>query len=354
MTNAVFIDWMDKELNIYEFSRSGSDYELADTRSVSIEDELTSLQLREIFEEQPDNLYVSLPLDLLTIREQSFPFSDKEKIRDTIAYELEGILLESIDSYSIDHVITETSDNITKVMAVCLEKSSLKEIIGTFSDAGLDPKVITSIDLWLYSGKGEDFLGKPIYDRNLRVETARKELDSPSINLRQDELSYTGDVEKFRKGLRVTSILLLILLVLIGVFSSMRLMAAKKENTELSGQMQALYRNVFPNEKKVIDVGRQFRGNYNTLKKKKEALAGISMLDILLDVAQKNNRSARLHELNADGTNIIIKGTAGSFEDVESIRNSFTNSFNKVKVTESSTGADKKVDFTMQMLEKKL
>jgi len=354
MTDIVFIDWMDKDLNVYEFTKTGTDYELADTRSVPIEVDLTSSLLDSLFEEKPDNLYLSLPLALLTLREQSFPFSDKEKIKDTIAYELEGTLLESIDSYSIDHVVTESFDDSSKVMAVCLEKTKLQEILGTFSAAGLDPKVITSIDLWLYGGKGEDFLGKPMSDKSVRAETARKELDSPSINLRQDELAYTGDLEKLKKGLRVTAGLLLVLLVLIGTFTTMNLMAAKKENVELSGQMQALYREVFPKEKKVIDVGRQFKGKYNTLKKKKEALAGISMLDNLLEVALNNNRAATIHELSADGKNIIIKGTAGSFEDVESIKNKFAKSFSKVKVTESSSGSDKKVAFTMQMLEKKL
>jgi type II secretory pathway component PulL len=354
MTDIVFIDWMEKSINVYEFTKTGNDYELADSRAFTIEDELTPSLLESLVEEKPEKLYLSLPLDLLTLREQLFPFSDKEKIRDTIAYELEGTLLESIDSYSIDHIITESFDDSSKVMAVCLEKTKLQEIIGTFSSAGLDPKVITSIDLWLYGGKGEDFLGKPIYDKSVRAETARKELDRPSINLRQNELAFTGDLKKFKKGLRVTAALLLVLLVLIGVFSTIRLMTEKKENTELSGQMQALYRKVFPGEKKVIDVGRQFKGKYNTLKKKKEALAGISMLDILLEVALKNDRAVTFHELNADGKNIIVKGTASSFEDVEAIKNSFTKSFQKVKVTDSSSGVDKKVAFTMQMLEGKL
>ena len=354
MTSVVFIDWMEKDLNIYEFAKSGDHYELVDTSSVSMEDGLTSSLLESLFEEKPDNLYLSLPLSLLTIREQSFPFSDKEKIKDTIAYELEGTLLDSVDSYSIGHIIIETIEDSSKVMAVCLEKSELHEIIGTFSAAALDPKVITSIDLWLYGGKGEDFLGKPISDRSVRAETARKELGSPSINLRLDELSYTGDIEKLKKGLRKTAALLLVFLILIGVFSTIRLMTAKNENKELSGQMQALYRKVFPREKKVIDVGRQFKGKYNTLMKKKEALAGISVLDILLEVALKNDRSATLNELKADGKNIIMKGTAGSFEDVDSIKDSFAKSFSKVKVTDSSSGADKKIDFTMQMLEKKL
>jgi len=350
MTNMIFIDWMEKELNIFEFTKAGNDYEIVESRSVSIEDELTSSLLLTLFKEKPDNLFLSLPLDMLTLREQSFPFSDKEKIKDTIAYGLEGILLDNINSYSIDHVITESFDDSSKVLAVCLEKSRLHEIIGTFSAAGLDPKVITSIDLWLYGGKGEDFLGKPIADKSVRAETARKEMESPSINLRQDELAYTGDIEKFKKGLRVTAVLLLALFILISIFSTMRLMAEKKESMELSEQMQALYRKVFPGEKKVIDVGRQFKGKYNTLKKKQEALAGISMLDILLEVALKNDRLATFHELSADDKNIIVKGTAESFEDVESIKNSFTKSFSKVKVTDSSSGTDKKVAFTMQML----
>ena len=354
MTNLVFIDWMEKDLNVYEFTKTDNGYELAESRSVSIDDELTPSLLGTLFEDKPDNLYLSLPLTFLTLREQTFPFSDKDKIKDTIAYELEGALLESIDSYSIDHVITESFDDSSKVMAVCLEKTKLQEIIGTFSSAGLDPKVITSIDLWLYGGKGEAFLGKPMSDKSVRAETARKELDNHSINLRQNELAYTGDIEKFKKGLRVTAVLLLVLLVFIGIFSTMRLMAVKKEGKELSGQMQAIYRKVFPGEKKVIDVGRQFKGKYNTLKKKKDALAGISMLDILLEVALENNRAAKFHELNADGKNITVKGTASSFEDVEAIKNSFAKSFHKVKVSESSSGFDKKVAFTMQMLEGKL
>jgi type II secretory pathway component PulL len=353
MNNVVFVDWTESELYIYEYVRSGNDYEHIDSRSVSVEEGLTSSLLEAQFEVKPDNLYVSLPLSLLTIREKTFPFADKEKISDTITYELEGMLLESIDQYSVDHVITESSENSSNVLAVCLEKSMLREIIETFSLAGLDPKVITSIDLWLYGGNGEDFLGKPISDRSVRVETARKELDSPSINLRQDELAYTGDIEKFKKGFRVTAVLVLILLLIIGVFSTMNLMAARRENRELSRHIQEVYRKVFPGEKKVIDVGRQFKGQYNELRKRKEALAGISMLEILSEVALKNNRTATLRELSADGKNINVKGAAASFEDVESIKDNFAKVYNNVKVTDSSAGADKKVAFTMQMLGEK-
>ncbi|UCH79827.1 MAG: hypothetical protein JSW20_08715 [Nitrospiraceae bacterium] len=353
MNNVVFIDWTGNELYIYEYVRSGNDYEHIGSRSVSVEEGLTSSLLESQFETKPDSLYVSLSLSFLTIREKTFPFSDREKIRDTIAYELEGMLLESINQYSVDHVITESSENSSNVLAVCLEKTVLREIIETFSLAGLDPKVITSIDLWLYGGNGEDFLGRPISDRSVRVETARKELESPSINLRQDELAYTGDIEKFKKGFRVTAALVLILLIIFGVFSTMNLMAARREHRELSQHVQEVYRKVFPGEKKVVDVERQFKGQYNALKKKKEALAGISMLEILSEVALKNNRTATLSELSADGKNINVKGTAASFEDVESIKNNFAKVFNSVKVTDSSAGADKKVAFTMQMLGEK-
>lgn len=349
-----FLDWMDQDLHVYEFVRTASDYELSESRSYSIEDGLTSSLLSTLLENTPDELYLSLPLNLISLREESFPFSDKKKIRDTIAYELEGLLLESIDSYSIDHIITDSTDAGSKVMAICLEKIKLQEILSTFADAGLDPKVITSIDLWLYGNKGEDFLGAPITDKSVRIETARKELDSPSVNLRQDELAYTGDVERLKKSLRVTSVLVLVLLVLIGLITTMNLIAAKNEEKTLTDQMNTLYRTVFPAEKRVVDVARQFKGNYNNLKNKKEALAGLPMLDILLETAVNNDRAARLHELSADGKQIIIKGSADSFEDVEDIKNRFAKSFNKVKVADSSSGADKKVAFTLQMLEKKL
>ncbi len=73
------------------------------------------------------------------------------------------------------------------------------------------------------------------------------------------------------------------------------------------------------------------------------------MLDTLREIALQKNSMIILHELNADGKNIIIKGAAKSFEEVESLKDTLTSGFRGVKVIESGTSADNKIIFTILM-----
>ncbi len=86
---------------------------------------------------------------------------------------------------------------------------------------------------------------------------------------------------------------------------------------------------------------------------KKTVLGGIPVLDILRTIAvNKNNDNITLYEFSADGKNILIKGIATSFEDVESLKKNLASAFHKVKVMSSDATADKKINFTIIMQEK--
>lgn len=344
-----FIDWKEESLNLFIFERQGTKYKIIERNSVPVEGDLNEELLASLIKSEIDNIYLSLPVNFLTLREQDFPFSDTNKIRDTITYELEGILLGHIDDYTIDHMIIESVDSGSKVLAVCLEKTKLNEIIDTFSSAGLDPEVITSIDLRLSGGKLDKLFEDNVTDDNIREETAAKELLKHSINLRQGEHAYTGDIERLKTKIRSTAILILILFILISTISLLKFMDAKEENESLKGHVQAIFRQVFPEDKKIIDVERQFNGNLNALKKRKAVLAGLPILDILKDISLKTEKNITLKEFNSDGTNITLKGIAVSFEDVELLKNNLSSSFDNVKVTDSNATADKKIDFTIIM-----
>ena len=350
--NTGFIDWTEDNLNLYIFEKDGSDYKLAESLSFDIKDGLKPEYLDPLIKADVKNIHLSVPFNALTIRELSFPFSGKNKINETIPYELEGVLLGSTSDYVIDHIETGQTESGSRVLAVCLEKTRLHEIIDTFSPMGLDPKTVTSIDLRLSGGDIEK-LFCITSDTAARAEAASEEIRDPSINLRQDELAYTGDIERFNKSLRFTAILVLILLAVIGAGTSMKLISLNNEHKFLSTEMQKIYRKVFPEDKKIVDVKRQFTGKINALKKKKTVLTGIPALDILYDIASgKDIKGITLHEFTADGKNIIIKGTAGSFEDVESLKNTLSTVFRNAKVTDSGATADKKIGFTIIMQEK--
>ena len=152
-----FIDWTEKEIILFVFEQNMH----VDTMTVPVEGKLDQSTLTPLLNKNLEQTYLSIPLNLLTLRELTFPFSDKLKIKDTISYELEGLLLGSVSDYSIDHIITDTFDSGCKVLAVCIEKTKLGEIINTFSSAGLEPKAVTSIELSVSGGKSENIIEGP-------------------------------------------------------------------------------------------------------------------------------------------------------------------------------------------------
>jgi type II secretory pathway component PulL len=347
-----FLDWTENKLDFYLFDRQGSKTTLLDSRSVQIEDKVDSSILKSVINKKTDELYLSVPMDSFTLRELQFPFSDKSKINNTISYELDGILLGSINDYIIDHIIIDTTDVETRVLAVCLEKSKLQEMISMFSELDMEPKVITSIDLRLSEGNTDKLFDEPVTDSELRATAAGQELLNPSINLRQHELSYQGDIERFIIKLRLTAILAIAAFSILSASSIFSIVNLNNEHDSLTKGMHDTYRATFPEDKKIIDIGRQFKGKLKVLTEKKAALGSLPVLDILHTIAMNKKEIITLYEFNADGKNLVIKGAAKSFEDVESLKNTLASLFKGVKVIESGTSSDNKIIFTILMQEK--
>ena len=347
-----FIDWTEKELHLYIFKKNRGNYSLEDRISMPLEGELDQNSISSLVKGSFENICLSLPLNILSLREMSFPFSDRKKIKETIAYELEGSLLGNVNDYSIDYMITGSAENAAKVLAVCIEKKKLSEIINIFSSSGLEPKLITSIDIRLAGGESIKLLEGSISDPEIRAEAARKELSEQSINLRQDDLAYKKDIEQTRKTLQLSAFLLLILLLMLLTNTMITFTSLKKEQKLLSKKIQIVYQTAFPEDKKVVDAVRQFKGNINTLKKKNAVLGGLPALDILQNIANLKNRNITLHEFSADENSIVVKGSAASFEEVESFKTALSSSFENAKVSDSSASADKKINFTIIVKEK--
>ncbi|MEW6715257.1 MAG: GspL/Epsl periplasmic domain-containing protein [Nitrospirota bacterium] len=347
-----FIDWTDKELHLYIFRKSRGGYSLEETKTLPLEGELDQNSISSLITGSFENISLSLPLNILSLREMSFPFSDRKKIKETIAYELEGSLLGNVNDYSIDYMITGSAENAAKVLAVCIEKRRLREIIDIFSSSGLEPKLITSIDIRLAGGESIKLLEGSVSDTGIRAGAAGKELSEQSINLRQDDLSYKKDIEQTRKTLQLSAFLLLILLLMLLTNTMITFTSLKKEQKLLSKNIQTVYQTAFPEDKKVVDAVRQFKGNINTLKKKNAVLEGLPALDILQNIANLKNKNITLYEFSADENSIVVKGSAASFEEVESFKTALSSSFENAKVSDSSASADKKINFTIIMKEK--
>lgn len=348
-----FIDWTEDKLSQYVFKKKGSQITLVETLSVPLDGELNQSSLDSLVKTGMERVYLSVPVHLLTLRELSFPFSDHNKIRDTISYELEGIILGDIGNYSIDYIVKESSEPSSNVLAACMEKAKIRDIVALFLSAGLEPVAITCLDLRLFGKDINILLEGHLPEEETRTEAAREEIAHVSINLRQDELAYKGDIERVKKSLRTTGVLIMFLLLVLGADMMVKLMSLKKEKASITKEINTLYRNTFPGEAKIIDAVRQFKGKFNSLNEKKKILVGIPVLDILLNISKHKNNTIILNELKLDEQNIIIKGVALSFENVDELKNALLPSFKDVRVIDSKASPDKKITFSIIMREKR-
>jgi len=348
------IDWTENDLHIYSFEKKKGQFILSDIISVPLEDELNQDILSSAITSHPENIILSIPVNSLSVREVTFPFNSKSKINATIAYELEGLLLAGTDDYSIDHIVTETTENESRVLAICINKIKLSEIIETFSSTGLEPRIITSLDIRLSGGSTDRLINKTFTEKEVRAEAAEEEIKSPIFNLRKDEFSYVKDFKRIKKTIQLSFILILFLLLIFSTNSTFKFISLKEEHTLIKKKIHNVYQKAFPDDKKVLDPARQFKGNLKRLNEKISVLAGIDVLDTLRSIANLKNNGIILHEFNADEMNILFKGTAGSFEEVESFKNSLSISFDDIRITESKASTDKNISFSIVMKEKQI
>ena len=61
---------------------------------------------------------MSLPLSSLNFRVIDLPFSDKDRIREILPFELDGMILGGAEKVVFDDIIVGTSDNKYQVLAV--------------------------------------------------------------------------------------------------------------------------------------------------------------------------------------------------------------------------------------------
>jgi type II secretory pathway component PulL len=348
-----FIDWTDASLNFYVLDRKAGTFISSDASTLPLDAELTPETISSLPAAMCGEFILSIPSGMLTFRERTFPFAEEAKIRDTMSFELEGILMGSVSDYAFDHIIIESYEVSSRVLAVCIDKVRLRQIIDLFASAGLEPKVITSLDLRIADRNAETLMGQIEGNLHSRADIALREAAEPTINLRRNEFAYTGHIEKLLKRLRTTAALLLVFFLLIAGYSAFTLSSHKKEHSFLNREIEASYQKVFPEHKVLVDAGRQFKGLMHDLSKKERALGGIAILDMLRSIAENKRQTVTFSELSADEKNIIAKGTALSFEDVESLKNDLLSAFDNVKVTESEAGSDKRISFTIIMQEKR-
>lgn len=354
MGKSIFIDIKERELETYIFELGQGRYEIREKKKYPVSDRY-DFSVDGIPEDIED-AYLSLPLSSLNFRIIELPFSDKDRIREVLPFELNGMILGGSDKVVFDNVIVGTSENKYQVLAVYIDKTVIGKILERLKLANIDPKFITSIELRevLKDFNLASLLTPPDLKDDDRIALAIEEIKAPTLNLRRDEFSYTRDVEKTKKSLRITAVLAILLVLILISDLLLNIISTKQEIASLKNEMRKMYQGLFPEEKKITNELYQLKSHMKELKDKEEYLIGLSPLDILLNLSQVNKQGVVFNEVTADKGNIILKGEAPSLSNIQQLKDELNNFFDDVNIADSKASTQGNMLFTITAQERKV
>jgi len=353
MAKSLFIDITGKEINAYIFDVGQGRYELKENRKYPLSDkyDIPAEAMAGSF----DNVYLSLPAGMLNFRVLDTPFSDRERIREVLPFELDGIILGGTDKALFDDVIVGRTESKHQALAVYIEKSVVRDMLVKLNSFGADPVFITSLELGkiVKDFSPEKLLLPLTLDDNERIALAREEMRSPTINLRREEFAYTRDIEKTKRYFKTTAILVMLIAFVVSAGLLFQIMTTKNEIAALKNDMRKKYQELFPQEKNVMNEVYQLKAHMKELSGKEELFIGVSPLNVLWKLSQIGKTSVVFYETSADKGNLILKGEAISLSDVQKVKDELGKFFDDANITDSKTSVQGKILFTITAKEKR-
>ena len=354
MNRICFFDIKEQELSKYTVEVQGNNYEIKEQKEFPLSD---SYYLpADAVSENMETVYLSLPLSSLNFRVLDLPFSDKERVREVLPFELDGMILGGAEGVIFDAVTIGRTENTYQILAVYIEKNRLRDILAKLSVHRIDPVCITSLELrHALMGFSLSKLVPPVFINNdERITLAVEEMKKPTVNLRRDEFSYTRDVVKTRKSLKVTAVLVIMILLILAADILFRILSSRQEIAFLRNEIRKSYLEIFPGERTIVNELHQLKSHIKELKGKEDVFIGVKPLNVLSELAQVEREGARFNEVTIDRENITLRGEAGSLSTVQQLQEKLKKYFDEVAISDSKASVQGKMLFTITAKERKV
>lgn len=334
-------------ISIYVFKSSSTGYEFESSMEYSDESAASLPASLDDIEE----FYLSLPLEFLDFRILKLPFSDREKLKKVIPFELDSLIMDGSDSVVFDSIVLGSSDDNFDILVAYVKKEILKDLLTKLSSLNIDPRIITSIGLQaIVKGEMEDIatrlMNREALNADDRVSTAREELTAHTINLRTGLFAYTKDDEKIGKTLKVTFVLFMLLVLVINSDLAFRIITTKGEASSIKKEMRNIYAGLFPDEKKIIDELYQMKSHMKEIQEKREALMGVYPLQFMLNLSQRTP-GVVFNEISLDRKLITMKGEAASMDEIGKMKTRLSEFLTDVSISDIKPSTDGKTFFTV-------
>lgn len=337
------------EYAIYIFNETHSGFELQKKVETSSDESL----------KEAADFHLSLPIGLLNFRILEFPFTDKEKLRKVIPFELDNLIIGGVNNVVYDFTVFDGSGDNHKVLAAYIEKKMLGDIISKFISIGIDPRIITSLESGrIFRDKKEniasELLAPEIISGEERINSAIQELRSHTLNFRKGEYAYTKDIEKSGKKIKLTLMLLISLAFVINATLAFKIITSNNEISSLKHQIRSLYSSLFPADKKITDELYQMKSHMKNIREKADMIIGVNPLDLMMNLSLKKSQGIIMEEINLEKEIITMKGEAASMSDLDAMKKNLLEKYDNVSVSDMKPLSENKILFTIIIKDKPL
>ena len=297
---------------------------------------------------------VGIPMDWLDFRLLKLDLNDASAARSVLPFELEGLVVGEPDDYIIDALMKEDSD---EVLAVYMNKHRLALLLASVESVGLDPAVVTSLELascagTLIGGDMSPVTGdEPLtLEEPQRVDLALEQFDSPIINLRFGEFSYKGDVRRGLRRMAGTLAFMVSIILMLTLALSLGALRSSREAAALEADVLGIYAEIFPDHKAQSARGLSYkvRSKLSELRKKAGNLKNVEALEVMMALQQVMPEGLKASEMIVDDKYVLIKGEAPDLQSIEEMRSSMEGFLGDVKITETGKAVSGQTGFTIR------
>jgi type II secretory pathway component PulL len=352
MGDKVFFDLRESGISVYSLKRNGKNWIPSEGVFSPVGADYSISAGRKFSD--ADESYLSLPLNLLSFRVIELPFSDMEKIRKLLPFEIEGLIIGDPRDFVFDARILGKKNDKFEVLVAYLSKDILRKVLTGLKAAGFDPKAVTSLELASILGaspSGEGvmtrILNPPPLSETDRMQAVSREMEHTTLDLRRDEFIFTADRERTRSSLKLTLVLGVALLMLFLAHTVTTIISVKRESQSLRDSIRSTYLGMFPGEKKIADEIYQTKAHLKELRDKKSTYLGVSPLLLLLDLSRISRPGVTFTEVTDEREIIVLKGECASLSDAQQIKSDLEEFLTGVNISETKPSAQNRALFTI-------
>jgi general secretion pathway protein L len=178
------------------------------------------------------------------------------------------------------------------------------------------------------------------------------------FNFRRDEFETKKQYLRHKGEIWKAAVFLIVILCFWGANLGVDYYSLKKQSAQLDQRIEEVFRQAFPDVKRIVDPVQQMRVKIDQVKKSALSLPGGAsqgtVLDLLKDISQRVPESADVDvaRVVVDPDAVLIKGQTDTFNTVDAVKKALEPSTYFDAVTISSANLDRssnRVEFEMKL-----